>query len=317
MTNKKNAIVILSIIMTVIMIPTSVFASNNLDTINDDIIEDDYIEYKINKELDQMIMQIKDETKKQKIIDFFYTPAYYEENEYDGNISLKSDILTINKNVEDEFLKIGKVLVNLNGEDLDNAIKEQVIIGAEKILKMKNVQIQEEYINYSKDYISEQTMKNMQIKYKQGLKEIDLIENGDDEIELDESLVTPKATTSHTKTFSKSLGSPGGAAYSKWSSKATWSENGSTVTSFSATKGTITTPSFMQTTLQKNVTKRSEKKVYGYVQRGWGYVNLFYMDGKINGYFIIDGKVKVGKVVKNYLAQISPQAYNTHKWGVV
>lgn len=320
MTTKKNTVLLLILVLTMAMIPTSVFAESDISknqSINSELLSSDIgsacKEVTINKELDQLIMNMENEVDKQKVIEYFYTTAYektiiIDESEipstkFEDSISLST---------QNNSLKVGKELVSLSGDKLDDVIRNLVKKGATNILNMPNIKITNEYLDYANDYVTTDTMNKLISKAKSPIEVYELADiTGSDYS--NQSGIVQKATTSHTKTFKKEYGSPSGAAYTMFKITATWKQNGTSITSLSTSGQTITTPSYMQTTLQKSKTSRSGK--YGYVQRGWGYVNLFYMDGRINGYFIIDVKLQLKTVKKQNLTTLSPGQWNSYSWG--
>ena len=311
----KKIIICSIMILTLAFTQSPIFAlsSPELDSENDSIQVSDnesIEEVKINSDLDQLIMSVSNKDDKEKIFDYFYLPAYskleiLEEGQNDDNNF---------DQIEQSNLETGKMLCSKSGKELDNELVALVTIGANQILSMDNIEITDDYCLYAKKYLSDELV--TLINEKKNSYDESAIYSSNVYMTEPNEVTEATSVTTKKRTFKREYGSPSGAAYTMFKITVTWKYNSTKITSLTTTNQSITTPSFIQTTLQRKKTYiSSSNNKYGYVQRGWGYVNLYYMDGKIDGYYIIDVKIKLGSVKKSNLTTISPLQWNSYSWG--
>lgn len=202
-------------------------------------------------------------------------------------------------------------LSKLSGDTLKGRINELSEKHVEEIINDDEIILTDDYIKYAKSNFKPSAIHAIQQKqYSDSLKSNDVKENLLDSKE-------PKASAkTNKKKFIKTYGSQSSAAYCAFWSTVTWKTSSGKITSLSSTTPKPITPSYITpTSAVKNTTKTSSDKKTGYVQKAWGYVNMTYGDGKINGYYVLDIKVFGSNSSKMKGSTVAPIAYPNYKWG--
>lgn len=262
----------------------------------------------IYQETDETIMSINNKEDRDKIYEFWYTPAYMETGFTNADVSLTS----IGNTNESEALKIIKYLSQFTGAELDAKIAELINRNSDKILNLSNIQITTEYLDYVEKYLPKKTMNKLISKADQ-YEEVLIFENA---IKAANTITAKASTKTYTKNMYKQYGNSSTFSICRFGTKVTWKVSGGIITSLSRTTPTITKPSHISVTaLQRNKKYLNSTKTTGYIQFGWGYVNFYYGGKGLTGYYLIDGKVFKGGTGKHTGATITPAMWRVYKWG--
>lgn len=264
-------------------------------------------------EFSAIIMSINNTADKEKIIDYFCEPAYEKSKIIDVSEGEQSE--SLNDSQKDaQLLNEARQLSILSGETLDKKIAEFAENNASEIIESKDIAVTKEYVAYAQNNFNREIVKALEKK--------PLVFEENASVITDYTAIEPLSDAAATKTNKKQMykeyGSKSGGAYCKFWTTVTWKTSGGKITSISSTTPKPTTPAYITpTAAHRNKTYTSSTKKTGYVQKAWGYVNLLYGDGKITGYYIIDGKV-FGSNTNRYKGDtLSPALYKNYKWGSV
>ncbi len=260
-------------------------------------------EIKINEKLDELITKVENKEVKEKLIKYFYLPAYSKVTICNSTCEAEAMVEKMKENSDDNY-RLALHLISLDRATFDKEIKKLICDGADKISKMNGITVEKGYLDYIRPYVDNDIIKSIEEKY--GTNDMTVVDAIVDNTET-------KATTQKSKVFMKEYGSSTTVAYTMFKVKVTWSYNTSEITSLKTSGQQIVTPSYIQTFSAK--TKTTHNGAYGYVQRGWGYTNAFYGTGQVVGYYIIDVKLKKGTVLKENLATISTSMWSSYSWG--
>ena len=303
----KKRIYTSSLIVIVLLIVSIVTVPANATTFSENTQENQ------TDRLSAIIMTVQNENDREQIANYFFAPAYekYEildedDNSYDGSFeSLNSTEKNIQ--LENEALELSK----LTGNDLKVRIEQLAEEHAQEIINDNDAVLTNEYVKYAESNFKPSVVANIKQKYSaDSLKEV-----GVNEYILDSNSSKAAAKT-NKKTFKQTYGSKSKASYCAFWSTVTWKTSGGKITSLSSTTTKPTTPFYITpTSAVKNTTKTSSDKKTGYVQKAWGYVNVSYGDGKINGYYVLDIKVFGSNSSKMKGSTVAPIAYPNYKWG--
>lgn len=302
---KKFLIIILGAIV-LLTGTVSSFADSDIIA-KDEQNEMDFQTISIYKDVDDAIMSVESKTDRDKIYNYWYTTAYIQ-------ILDESDEKSFNEigcTDEKAALEIINSLVSLSGTELDNEIAKRLNRGTERILKMNDILIPDEYLNYVAEYIP--TEKVDALKSKSEL--LKTVESGI--MDSKNGSVDLNATT---KTYSanmyKNYGNSDSFSKCKFGAKVTWTVSNGKIKSIKKSNVVMKKPSHISVTaLQRNKVFCNSAKTAGYMQLGWGYVNFYYGGKGLMGYYLIDGKVWPGGKSKYKGATVTPDMWSRYKWG--
>lgn len=306
---RTKRIIVLLIILAVCFTPSFAYAKGENTMSKSNSI----IEVKINEKLDELIASIEDKDRKEAIYNFFYLPAYSKTTIYTSRTEAETDA-DVEKmvNQSEKNYQIAKKLLTLDKAAFDRELEKLIKDGAVKISKMRDIIVEDAYLDYiepytSKDILSVLKNKTSKDAVSSSFATEDMIKDKSS------ALSITRDSGQQSFLFKKEYGSASTIEYTMFQIKVTWRYSNGVMTGIDTDQQMIVTPVYVFTSLVRS--EKYRRGPYGYVQRGWAYRHSLNSSGQPTGYYIIDIKLKLRLIDKKNLTTLSPNQWSIYSWG--